>query len=151
MPWRSPGERAFGSMTLSVRGSMSAIILNFIRCTSCTSGSAEPCRLTHLTDREQNRPISNHPAGPQSPEAATQCLGAAHRDGQGTIVLANLAKGRVGEDVAALLGSLLVNQMELARGGIVPRAHRFSRSIFKRKSGCLIGRGLAGFDLESDL
>jgi len=33
---------------------------------------------------------------------------------QGTIVLANLAKGRVGEDVAALLGSLLVNQMELA-------------------------------------
>jgi hypothetical protein len=33
---------------------------------------------------------------------------------QGTIVLANLAKGRLGEDVAALLGSLLMNQMELA-------------------------------------
>jgi hypothetical protein len=33
---------------------------------------------------------------------------------QGTIVLANLAKGRLGEDVAALLGSLLMNQLELA-------------------------------------
>jgi hypothetical protein len=32
----------------------------------------------------------------------------------GTIVLANLAKGRLGEDVAALLGSLLMNQLELA-------------------------------------
>ncbi len=33
---------------------------------------------------------------------------------QGTIVLANLAKGRLGEDVAALLGSLLMSQVELA-------------------------------------
>jgi len=33
---------------------------------------------------------------------------------QGTIILANLAKGRLGEDVAALLGSLLMNQVELA-------------------------------------
>ena len=33
---------------------------------------------------------------------------------QGTIILANLAKGRLGEDVAALLGSLLMNQLELA-------------------------------------
>ena len=33
---------------------------------------------------------------------------------QGAIVLANLAKGRLGEDVAALLGSLLMNQLELA-------------------------------------
>ncbi len=33
---------------------------------------------------------------------------------QGAIVLANLAKGRLGEDVAALLGSLLVHQLELA-------------------------------------
>jgi hypothetical protein len=32
----------------------------------------------------------------------------------GTIILANLAKGRLGEDVAALLGSLLMNQLELA-------------------------------------
>jgi hypothetical protein len=32
----------------------------------------------------------------------------------GTIILANLAKGRLGEDVAALLGSLLMNQVELA-------------------------------------
>jgi len=31
-----------------------------------------------------------------------------------SIVLANLAKGRLGEDVAALLGSLLMNQVELA-------------------------------------
>ena len=33
---------------------------------------------------------------------------------QGTIILANLAKGRWGEDVAALLGSLLMNQVALA-------------------------------------
>jgi hypothetical protein len=33
---------------------------------------------------------------------------------QGTIVLVNLAKGRLGEDVAALLGSLVMNQLELA-------------------------------------
>jgi hypothetical protein len=33
---------------------------------------------------------------------------------QGTILLANLAKGRLGEDVAALLGSLLMHQLELA-------------------------------------
>jgi hypothetical protein len=32
----------------------------------------------------------------------------------GRIVLANLAKGRIGEDVSRLLGSLLVNQLELA-------------------------------------
>jgi hypothetical protein len=32
----------------------------------------------------------------------------------GHIVLANLAKGRIGEDVSRLLGSLLVNQLELA-------------------------------------
>jgi hypothetical protein len=32
----------------------------------------------------------------------------------GGIVLANLAKGRIGEDVSRLLGSLLVNQLELA-------------------------------------
>jgi hypothetical protein len=33
---------------------------------------------------------------------------------RGTIVLANLAKGRLGEDVAALLGSLLMHQLEVA-------------------------------------
>jgi Type IV secretion-system coupling protein DNA-binding domain len=32
----------------------------------------------------------------------------------GRIVLANLAKGRIGEDVSMVLGSLLVNQLELA-------------------------------------
>jgi Helicase HerA, central domain len=32
----------------------------------------------------------------------------------GTIILVNLAKGRLGEDVAALLGSLLMHQVELA-------------------------------------
>jgi hypothetical protein len=33
---------------------------------------------------------------------------------RGTIILVNLAKGHLGEDVAALLGSLLMNQLELA-------------------------------------
>jgi hypothetical protein len=33
---------------------------------------------------------------------------------EGRIVLANLAKGRIGEDVSRLLGSLLVNQLECA-------------------------------------
>jgi len=33
---------------------------------------------------------------------------------QGQVFLANLAKGRLGEDVSSLLGSLLVNQLELA-------------------------------------
>jgi hypothetical protein len=33
---------------------------------------------------------------------------------EGRIFLANLAKGRIGEDVSILLGSLLVNQLELA-------------------------------------
>jgi hypothetical protein len=33
---------------------------------------------------------------------------------QGQLFLANLAKGRLGEDVSSLLGSLLVNQLELA-------------------------------------
>lgn len=33
---------------------------------------------------------------------------------EGRIVLANLAKGRIGEDISALLGALLVSQLELA-------------------------------------
>ena len=33
---------------------------------------------------------------------------------EGRIILVNLAKGRIGEDVSALLGSLLVSQLELA-------------------------------------
>ena len=49
---------------------------------------------------------------------------------QGTIVLVNLAKGRLGEDVAALLGSLLMNQLELATLSRAERPASLRRDYF---------------------
>src|SRR5437870_3522789 len=47
-----------------------------------------------------------------------------------TIILANLAKGRLGEDVAALLGSLLMHQVELAALSRAVRPASMRRDYF---------------------
>ena len=49
---------------------------------------------------------------------------------QGTIILANLAKGRIGEDVTALLGALLVTQVELATLSRAARPESLRRDYF---------------------
>src|SRR5262245_46847832 len=87
MPWRSPGEPGSGSMTLSAPGLMSTIIMNFTRCTWCTSASAEPCHLISTRDTVRGvfvlwclRGVECEGGKPRSSASAHCACGGVHKD-----------------------------------------------------------------------